>query len=124
MASKYGLKMTVFRPLASSVTTPERPTSLPVPAVVEHNAHEASAKARFVDVGHALGAPGDGQRLADWLRNLRHELGLPVGLASEGVKTEQLDKLADKAFEDACHRSNPRPCTRDDLLAMYRESMA
>ena len=26
--------MTVLRPVASSVTTPERPTSLPVPAVV------------------------------------------------------------------------------------------
>ena len=34
LASRYGLKMTVFRWLASSVTTPERPTSLPVPAVV------------------------------------------------------------------------------------------
>ena len=34
MASRCGLKMTVLRPVAASVTTPERPTSLPVPAVV------------------------------------------------------------------------------------------
>ena len=33
-ASRCGLKMTVLRPVAASVTTPERPTSLPVPAVV------------------------------------------------------------------------------------------
>ena len=34
MARRCGLKMTVLRPVAASVTTPERPTSLPVPAVV------------------------------------------------------------------------------------------
>ena len=34
LASRCGLKMTVLRPVAASVTTPERPTSLPVPAVV------------------------------------------------------------------------------------------
>ena len=34
LAIKYGLKMTVLRPVASSVRTPDRPTSLPVPAVV------------------------------------------------------------------------------------------
>jgi len=28
--------------------------------------------------------------------------------------------LADKAFEDGCHQLNPRPCTREDLLALYK----
>jgi len=31
--------------------------------------------------------------------------------------------LADGAIEDACHRLNPRPCTRADLAALYEASM-
>jgi alcohol dehydrogenase class IV len=30
--------------------------------------------------------------------------------------------LADKAFEDGCHQLNPRPCTREDLLALYQQA--
>jgi alcohol dehydrogenase class IV len=28
--------------------------------------------------------------------------------------------LAGKAIEDGCHLLNPRPCTQEDLLALYR----
>ena len=61
--------------------------------------------------------------LADGLRDLRAELGLPNGLKSEGVTDADIAKLADKAWEDACHRSNPKPVTRDDLAAMYAASL-
>jgi alcohol dehydrogenase class IV len=57
------------------------------------------------------------------LRVLRASIGLPSGLAAEGVTAADLDKLADKAFEDACHRSNPRTCTRDDLRRLYEQSL-
>jgi alcohol dehydrogenase class IV len=39
------------------------------------------------------------------------------------VSESDIPKLADKAFEDACHRCNPRPVTRDDLAALYRASL-
>ena len=29
----------------------------------------------------------------------------------------------EKALEDACHRSNPRPCTRDDMAKLYELSL-
>ena len=47
----------------------------------------------------------------------------PEGLRAEGVTEADIPKLADKAIEDACHRSNPRPVTRDDLAALYRASL-
>jgi alcohol dehydrogenase class IV len=57
------------------------------------------------------------------LRALRKRLGLPEGLRAEGVSEADVPKLADKAFEDACHRGNPKPVTRDDLAALYRASL-
>jgi 4-hydroxybutyrate dehydrogenase len=57
------------------------------------------------------------------LRALRQRLGLPGGLGAEGVMAADVPRLADKAIEDACHRCNPRPVTRDDLADLYRASL-
>jgi alcohol dehydrogenase class IV len=61
--------------------------------------------------------------LAEAVRALRDRVGLPNGLRSEGVKEGDIPKLAEKAFEDACHRSNPRSTTKDDLAALYRAAL-
>jgi alcohol dehydrogenase class IV len=53
---------------------------------------------------------------------LRARLGLPDGLGAAGVASDKLERLADLAFEDACHTSNPRPCTRGDLWQLYQRS--
>jgi alcohol dehydrogenase class IV len=49
-------------------------------------------------------------------------LGIPASLAAVGVKEEQLPALAGQAFRDICHRTNPRPCSEEDFLALYREA--
>jgi len=61
--------------------------------------------------------------LANALRALREKIGLPGGLAAEGVNKSDISKLADKAMEDACHRTNPRPVTRDDVAKLYELSL-
>ncbi len=61
--------------------------------------------------------------LSNALRSLREKLGLPNGLAAEGVTKADIPKLAEKAMEDACHRSNPRPCTREDMVKLYELSL-
>jgi alcohol dehydrogenase class IV len=95
--------------------------ALCLPAVVEWNA--AAAEARLREAARALGAGSSSAALATRLRELRREIGLPESLRAAGVKPEQLGALADGAIEDACHRSNPRPCTRADLAALYEASM-
>jgi alcohol dehydrogenase class IV len=65
----------------------------------------------------------DAESLAGGLREFQRRTGLPAGLREEGVAEADLDKLADKAFEDACHLSNPRPLTRSDLRALYFASL-
>jgi 4-hydroxybutyrate dehydrogenase len=93
--------------------------ALCLPAVVRFNS-DVIGDDRREHLSRALGVTGD---LADGIVALRTRLGLAGGLQAEGVTEADIPKLAEKAFEDACHRSNPKPVTRDDLAALYRASL-
>jgi alcohol dehydrogenase class IV len=54
--------------------------------------------------------------------DLNERIGIPKRLSDVGVKEEDLEELADKAFLDGCHQTNPRACTREDLMALYRDA--
>jgi alcohol dehydrogenase class IV len=95
--------------------------ALCLPAVVEFNAEVAGV--RLSEAARALGAEPSPRALAAKLREMQKAVGLPESLSAAGVKREQLGPLADGALEDACHRYNPRPCSRSDLLALYEASM-
>jgi len=56
------------------------------------------------------------------IADLNRRIGIPKSLAEVGIKEDQLSILAKKAFEDPCHQSNPRPCTEQDLLMLYKEA--
>jgi alcohol dehydrogenase class IV len=92
-----------------------------LPAVVDFNAPVVEAK--LAEAARALGAEPSSQGLAAWLCELRRSIGLPQSLGAAGVKPDQLDRLADGAIADACHRGNPRPCAREDLLSLYQASL-
>ena len=93
--------------------------ALCLPAVVAFNTH--AVPERVAAVAAALGV-SRGIALAEALAGLRADLGLPSGLAAAGIDRSQLPKLAAKALEDACHRSNPRSCCERDLLGLYEAS--
>lgn len=113
--------------------------SLAHPLSSEKNLHHGLANALCLPAVVAFneGAPGlapkldrirrifDGgaKDLASALRALRSRVGLPDRLGAEGVQEADIPKLSAKAFEDACHRSNPRPTTEADLAALYRASL-
>lgn len=94
--------------------------ALCLPAVVEFNA--SAAAERLAHVSTLFGGDPSAKGCAAALRDLRARLGLPTGLAAAGIPKDSLPKLADLAFQDACHTLNPRPCTRDDLFALYNAS--
>ncbi len=94
--------------------------ALALPAVVEFNAPIAGE--RLAAVSEVLGGEKSAAGCAATLRRLRKAIGLPEGLGAAGVARDKLGALADLAIQDACHTLNPRPCTRDDLAALYEAS--
>jgi 4-hydroxybutyrate dehydrogenase len=93
--------------------------ALCLPAVVEFNESVIEGKLDRIRDIFDESAPD----LSTALRTLRTRIGLPSGLRAEGVSEADIPKLAAKAFEDACHRSNPRPTTQDDLARLYEKSL-
>ncbi len=95
-----------------------------LPAVVEWN--RAAAAARLARVAVAMGEPADAgeatlaERAVERVRRLAKEVGIPARLREAAVREEDLPRIARKAFEDASHRTNPRPCTEADLLELLR----
>lgn len=93
--------------------------ALCLPAVVDFN--QSAAADRLGRVRAILNPAA--KTCGDALRALRKDVGLPAGLRAEGVGEDDVEKLSLKAFEDACHRCNPRPVTREDLAGLYRASL-
>lgn len=95
--------------------------ALCLPAVLRFNA--SAVPERSARVAALLGAAAEPLACAAAVADLRQRLGLPSGLSVVGIESSHLAKLADKAFVDACHQSNPRDCTRADLLTLYEASL-
>jgi alcohol dehydrogenase class IV len=95
--------------------------ALCLPAVVDFNEAAADARQRLERVRVTLDPAA--RTCGEALRALRKRVGLPEGLRAEGVAEGDIPVLSAKAEEDACHRSNPRPVTRDDLAQLYRASL-
>jgi alcohol dehydrogenase class IV len=91
--------------------------ALVLPAVMRFNARRKPDL--YQRVGLAMGKLDAVAAVAALLR----EIGITPGLRAAGVRDDQLDALADQAFADSCHRTNPVPVTRDELLQLYREAM-
>lgn len=91
--------------------------ALVLPAVMRFNARRRPEL--YQRVGVAMGKLDAVAGVAGLLR----EIGITPGLRAAGVRDDQIDALADQAFADSCHRTNPVPVTRDDLLQLYREAM-
>jgi alcohol dehydrogenase class IV len=93
--------------------------ALCLPAVVRFNLPSASEA--YERAALAFGARSVAE-LPDRLVAFRARLGLPGSLAEAGIQRSEVPRLASLAFEDACHQSNPRPCSAADLAALYEAS--
>jgi alcohol dehydrogenase class IV len=92
--------------------------ALCLPAVIAFNSSAVPERVRRV-----AALLGDATDAVKAIAGLRARVGINAGLAGSGIREEHLLPLSKKAFEDACHRSNPRPCTEADLLELYRASL-
>jgi alcohol dehydrogenase class IV len=96
--------------------------ALGLPAVLAFNAGEVGPKLARISV--MLGGEPTAEACIEAVRKLRDRIGITAGLNNAGVPVEKLDALADLAFQDACHQSNPRACSRDDYRQLYEASFA
>jgi alcohol dehydrogenase class IV len=95
--------------------------ALCLPAVAAFN--EEAALQRVLHVAVLLGAAPTRGGCANALCALRVRVGLPAGLGAVGITADHVDALSREAIDDACHRLNPRACSREDLAELYRASL-
>ncbi|MCH1865852.1 iron-containing alcohol dehydrogenase [Nocardioides sp. CFH 31398] len=99
-----------------------------LPHVIRYNAR--ATPDRFVDLAGAAGLDVDGvdgqeaaDLLAEHVRRLADDVGVPTGLAQLGVSAEDLPVLARTTLDDACLSTNPREATEDDILGLFRDAL-
>lgn len=79
--------------------------------------------AKFDELAHVCGVAGGGEAFIDWLRQLKTDVSIVGGLATHGVKHEQIAQLAAIASNDICHQTNPRVCTVADFERLFTAAM-
>src|SRR6266849_3170004 len=100
--------------------------ALMLPTVIQFN--RTAAEERLATAALALGAdprmgvPERAHACAQLVDDLRSACGLPRKLSQAGVKREMIPRLVEKALADACHQSNPRPCTQVDFERPIQEA--
>ena len=95
-----------------------------LPAVVTFNAvAESVQKDRRMDrMAHAMGLKS-GTDIAQAIRDMNAQLGLPTGLAAMGVERSQFDDIIKGAMADHCHTTNPRIATPEEYREMLEQSL-
>jgi 4-hydroxybutyrate dehydrogenase len=96
--------------------------ALCAPFVMEFNAARKPGLYRRVGIALELKDPDDAATIKH-VSDLLKEIGLAPGLRAYGVKDALLDPMADQAFADSCHKTNPVPVMRDDLRRLYQLAM-
>ena len=95
-----------------------------LPTVMEYNApatgdkYRAIAKAMGVDGTEAMTIEDARKAAIDAVKKLSADVGIPADL-KDIVKQEDLDFLAQSAFDDACRPGNPRETSVEDIKDLY-----
>ncbi len=99
-----------------------------LPHVIRYNAR--ATPDRFVHLARAAGLQVDGmpgieaaELLAEHVRQLADEVGVPRGLRELGVDESCIARLAMTTLDDACLTTNPRSANSDELVALFRAAL-
>ncbi len=99
-----------------------------LPHVLDFNRPVSEARLRDLAVamevaGSQASATEAATALIARLCELLPEVGIPSTLGALGVTSDMIPLLARKAMEDACHQSNPRPCSEADMITLYEKAL-
>ena len=124
-----GIVHSMAHPLGALYDTPHGvANAIILPTVMEYNAPATGEKYR--DIAKAMGVCGvdamsidDARKAAiDAVKKLSADVGIPADL-KEIVKPEDIDFLAQSAFDDACRPGNPRETSVAEIKELYLKLM-
>ena len=124
-----GIVHSMAHPLGAVYDTPHGvANAIILPTVMEYNAPATGEKYR--DIAKAMGVGGvdemtlDEARKAavDAVKQLSQDVGIPADL-KDIVKPEDVDFLAQSAYDDACRPGNPRETSVEEIKALYLSLM-
>ncbi|MEM9055154.1 MAG: iron-containing alcohol dehydrogenase, partial [Pseudomonadota bacterium] len=91
-----------------------------LPAVLRFNAPVCQEK--YVRLREAMGLE-PGADLAEAIRGMNAEIGIPSGLTEMGIVEDDIPGLVEYAMKDLSALSSPRRATAEEYEAMIRESL-
>lgn len=116
-------------PLSAFYNTPHGvANAVLLPYVMEFNAPYTGKK--FREIARAMGVKGvdkmsqeEYRRAAiDAVKQLKKDVNIPETLKDINVKEEDLEALSDAAMADVCTGGNPRPCSKELVLEVYKKA--
>ena len=123
-----GIAHSIAHTLGAHYDTPHGVAcAMMLPIVMEYNQECTGEKYR--EIARAMGVKGvdemtveEYRRAAvDAVRQLSADVGIPE--KNEKVREEDLDCLAQDAYDDACRPGNPRDTSVEELKELYRRIM-
>ena len=120
-----GIVHSMAHPLGALYDTPHGvANAIILPTVMEYNAPCTGEKYRDIavamGVSEAASMPIEDARKAaiDAVKQLSQDVGIPADL-KDIVKEDDLDFLAQSAYDDACRPGNPKDTSVEDIKALY-----
>ena len=124
-----GIVHSMAHPLGAVYDTPHGvANAIILPTVMEYNAPATGEKYR--DIAKAMGVEGvdemtleEARKAAvDAVKKLSADVGIPADL-KDIVKPEDVDFLAQSAYDDACRPGNPRETSVEEIKELYLSLM-
>ena len=124
-----GIVHSMAHPLGALYDTPHGvANAIILPTVMEYNApatgekYRDIAKAMGVDDAYSMSLDSARRAAIDAVKQLSQDVGIPADL-KDIVKPEDIDFLAQSAYDDACRPGNPRETSVAEIKELYLSLM-
>ena len=99
-----------------------------LPHVMRFNAHRKPGVYRRIGLVSGLDIVSCSDTEADeqtvqFIDDFIQRCGMPPSLEDVGVEEQHIEALADQAWVDPCHQTNPVPVTREDLKELFLKAL-
>ena len=124
-----GIVHSMAHPLGALYDTPHGvANAIILPTVMEYNApatgekYRDIAKAMGIDDAYSMSLDSARRAAIDAVKQLSKDVGIPADL-KDIVKPEDIDFLAQSAYDDACRPGNPRETSVAEIKELYLSLM-